>query len=133
VLLYDHVAEVDPDAKPDPSLLRHLRLTVNHSALDLRSAADSIDHARKLCQEAVASVLYDPAPVLADLWIDQFPEVGLEPLVRPFLIRSHQPRVARHIGGEDGGEAADRGHGLSGGKVGLTEFTPKPAAALGPQ
>jgi hypothetical protein len=110
VLLYDHVAEVDPDAKPDPSLLRHLRLTVNHSALDLRSAADSIDHARKLCQEAVASVLYDPAPVLADLWIDQFPEVGLEPFVRAFLVGAHQPRVAGYISGKDCGEATGGDH-----------------------
>jgi hypothetical protein len=34
--------------------------------------------------------------------------------VRPFLIRPHQPRVARHIGGEDRGETAFDGllHGL---------------------
>ena len=36
---------------------------------------------------------------LADLRIDQFPEVGLEALVRPLLISSHQARIARHIGG----------------------------------
>src|SRR5215831_9934788 len=35
-----------------------------------------------------------------DLWIDQFAEVGLEPLVCAFLILTHQPRVARHIGGQ---------------------------------
>jgi hypothetical protein len=38
--------------------------------------------------------------------------------------------IPRHIGGEDRGETADRGHGLSGGKVGLTKSTLKPAAAL---
>jgi len=27
-----------------------------------------------------------------------------------FLIRAHQPRIARHIGGEDGGEAPGSGH-----------------------
>jgi hypothetical protein len=43
---------------------------------------DGIDYARKLCQEAVAGVLYDPAPVLGDLRLDQFPKVGLEALVR---------------------------------------------------
>jgi hypothetical protein len=50
--------------------------------------------------------------------------------VRPLLIRAHQTRIARHIGGEDRGEAADRRHGLSGGKVGLTKCSLKPAAAL---
>jgi hypothetical protein len=33
-----------------------------------------------------------------------------EAFVRPFLVRAHQGRIAGHIGGEDGGEAADRGH-----------------------
>jgi hypothetical protein len=30
--------------------------------------------------------------------------------VRSFLIRTHQARIAGHIGGEDRGEAAERGH-----------------------
>jgi hypothetical protein len=34
--------------------------------------------------------------------------------VRPLLIRPHQTRVARQIGGEDCGEAANRGHFLTG-------------------
>ena len=62
--------------------------------------------------------------------MDQFLEEGLEPFVRPLLIRPHQARVARYIGGEDRGETADRGHGLSGGRVGLTKYSLKPAVAL---
>jgi hypothetical protein len=34
--------------------------------------------------------------------------------VGPFLIRAHQARIAGHIGGEDRGETADRGHVLPG-------------------
>jgi hypothetical protein len=64
---------------------------VNHPALDLRSAAHGVDHARKFRQKAVAGVLYDPAPVLLDLRIDQLPEMPLEPLVCPHLIGTHQP------------------------------------------
>jgi hypothetical protein len=39
----------------------------------------------------------------------------LEVLERPFLIRSHQPRIAGYIGGEDRGETAFDGlvHSLS--------------------
>jgi len=33
----------------------------------------------------------------------------LELLVRALLIRPHQARIAGHVGGEDRGEAADRG------------------------
>ena len=47
----------------------------------------------------------------------QFWEVGLEALLRPLLISSHQARIARHIAGKDRCEA--RGHVLPGGKVPL--------------
>ena len=36
--------------------------------------------------------------------------------MRPLLIRTHQARIAGHIGGENGGEAADRGHFWPGGQ-----------------
>ena len=58
-----------------------LWLAVGHRALDLYGAAHRVHHTGKFRQEAVAGVLYDPAPVLSDLRIDQFPEVGLEPFV----------------------------------------------------
>ena len=53
---------------------------------------------------------HHPAPVLVDLRIDQLLEVRLEPFVRPLLIHPHQARIPRYVGGEDRGEAADRGH-----------------------
>src|SRR5215471_21334469 len=34
----NYVADVDPDAKPDPPLLGHLRLAIDHPTLDLDSA-----------------------------------------------------------------------------------------------
>jgi hypothetical protein len=43
--------------------------------------------------------LYGAAPVLADLRLNQLPKVRLEPLMRPFLIRPHQARIPRHVGG----------------------------------
>jgi len=51
--------------------------------------------------------------VLSDLWIDQLSEVSLQPFMRPLLIRVHQARVARDVGGEDPGETTGGGH-LSG-------------------
>ena len=51
-------------------------------------------------------VLDDPAPVLADLRIDQFAQMRLEAFVCAFLIRAHQARIADHIRGEDRGETA---------------------------
>ena len=92
--------------KPDPPLVGQLGLAVAHPPLDLGSTADRIDYARELHQQAVARVLYDPAPMLFDLRIDQFAQMRLEAFVRSFLVRSHQARIARHIGGENGGQPA---------------------------
>jgi hypothetical protein len=38
--------------------------------------------------------------VLRDLRIDQFPEVGFQPVMGPLLIRAHKARVPRHVGGK---------------------------------
>ena len=78
------------DAEPDPPLLGYLGLAVDHPPLDLGGATDRIHDAGKFRQEAVAGVLYDPAPVLRDLRHDQLSEMGLEALVRAFFVSSHQ-------------------------------------------
>jgi hypothetical protein len=44
----NNVTEIDDDPKPDASLVRLLRLTVNHPALDLRGASHGVHNARKL-------------------------------------------------------------------------------------
>ena len=114
MLLNDHISQVDPDAELDPLLRRSACIALDHSPLDLDRAPHRINNTGKIRQEAVAGVLYDPAPVLGDLRIDQLLEVRLQPLVRPLLIRAHQARIAGHVGGEDRGETADRGHFLPG-------------------
>ena len=50
--------------------------------------------------------------------IDHFAEMRPQALVRPLLVRPHQPRVTRHIGGKDRGETAFDGllHGLPQGR-----------------
>ena len=103
IVFGDHVAEVDADTKPDAPLLGYLRLAVDHPSLDLGGAAHRVDDALKFHQQAVAGVLYRAAPVLPDLRLNQLPVMRPEALVRAFLVRPHQTRVARHIGGKDRG------------------------------
>jgi hypothetical protein len=65
--------------------------------------------------KAIASVLYGVPAMLLDLRIDQLPKMRPEPSVGAFLIRCHKTRVARHIGGENGGQPAfDAFRGQSG-------------------
>jgi len=89
---------------------RSVWLTVEHRTLDLHSAANCIHNTWKLREQTVAGVLHDPAAVFGDLGVDQFLEVGLEPLVCAFLVRAHQPRVPCHISGQDRSEAAGLAH-----------------------
>jgi len=42
--------------------------------------------------------------VFLDLWVDQLPAERLQAFERALLVRTHQARIARHIGGEDRGE-----------------------------
>ena len=51
-------------------------------------------------QHPVAGRLDDAAGMPADLRVDELAAMRLEALVRPLLVRPHQTRVARRIGGE---------------------------------
>jgi hypothetical protein len=44
--------------------------------------------------------------VFFDLRVDQLATMRLEAIERAFLVGPHQPRIARHIGGENRGETA---------------------------
>ena len=55
--------------------------------------------------------------MLGDLRVDQLSEMRFEPLMRPFLIDAHKPGIPGYIGGEDGGETADRRHSALSGNV----------------
>ena len=63
--LDDHIAEIDPDPKPDALVPRQVRIALRHAALNVHSAAHGVDHACKLDQRAVADQLDDAAAVPA--------------------------------------------------------------------
>jgi hypothetical protein len=56
----------------------------------------------KLDQHAVAGGLDDAAPLLGDLRIYEFAAQRLQTFERAFLVRPHQPRIPRDIGGKNG-------------------------------
>jgi hypothetical protein len=110
VAIGDDVAEIDADAESDAPVFGHFDFAVHHRPLDLDGAAHRIHDAREFHEQAVAGRLHDAAVVLLDFRIDELAAMRLEAFERPFLIHSHQARVSRHIGGEDRGETAGRGH-----------------------
>ena len=129
VLIADDVAEIDADAELDPPLRRDGGVAHGHLALHVDRAAHRIDDAAELHQQAVAGGLDDAAAMLLDLGVGQFAPQHLQAIERAFLVRAHQPRVARDIGGENGGKAAGSWH-LSRRSIVSTELTPKPIVTL---
>jgi hypothetical protein len=108
--LGNDIAEVNTDAELNPLLRRRGYVTLGNPALDLNRASHGIDHTLELCQETVAGVLHNPPVVLDDLRMDQLLEVPSKPPACSLLIRRHQARISRYVGGQYRGKAADGGH-----------------------
>jgi hypothetical protein len=106
VALDNHVAEIDADAQFDAALRRDTGVPLRHRLLHFNRAAHRIDHARKFHQQAIAGGLDDAARMLGDLRIEKVAAQRFEAFERALLIRPHQPRIPRHIGGEDRRETA---------------------------
>ena len=84
-------------------------IALNHRALQLDRAADGTDDAWEFHQQPVASCLDEAAAMLLELWFDELAAKDFEAVEGTLLIRSHQARVACHIGGEDCRETASGG------------------------
>ena len=110
VALDDHVAEIDADAQFDAVVRRDACVPLGHRLLHRDGAAHRIDDAGKFNQQAVAGGLDDAAPVLRDLRIEKLAAQRLETIERALLVPPHQPRIPRHIGGQDRGKTAGLTH-----------------------
>jgi hypothetical protein len=109
----DHVAQVDANTELDPQIIWFISVAFRQAFLDINSALDRIDNTRKLDQQSVSGGFDDAAPEARDGRLDQFVEMGVEPIARPSLVFAHQPRITRHVGSEYCGEAALDGHSTS--------------------
>ncbi len=106
VVLNDNIAEIDANSELDAAGLWRFRVSRRHAILKRHGAPDGIHHAGELGQEPIPRRLDNPSSVLGDAGLDQLAKVGGERGQRAFLVLTHQPRVTRNVGGEDGGEAA---------------------------
>ena len=105
VAVDDNVADINAHAKFDFLVRRHVAIAFAHAALDFNGATQGVHDARKLDQHAIAGGLDDVAAVLVELGLGEVVQTGLQSAQRAFLVASHQPAVAGHIHGQDGGEA----------------------------
>ena len=96
----DHVADVDADPKLEPPVGRQYGVALREGPLDLDGSVQGADHARKVAEHAVAGGADDPTLVPGDRLGDHAP-IGREGRVRAGFVRSGQPTVAVHVGGQD--------------------------------
>ena len=87
-----------------------LGVPLGHRLLHRDRTAHRVDYTGKFHQQAVASGLDDAAFVLDDLRIEEFAAQRFETFERALFVLPHQPRIPRHIGGEDRGETASCSH-----------------------
>jgi hypothetical protein len=106
VALDDDVAEIDADAQLDAVVSPDARVPFGHRLLHLDRTAHRINDTGKFDQHAVTGGLDDAAMVLGDLRIEKLAAQRFEAFERAFLVHPHQPRIPRHIGGEDRGQLA---------------------------
>jgi len=97
------VTQVYADAELDAPVGRDVCVAPQHSVLNLHRALHGVDDVMELDQHAVAGGLDDLTLVLDDRRIDQLEPVGLEACQRPGLVELHQPAIADHVGGKNGG------------------------------
>ena len=79
---------------------------VSHAGLDGDGAAHRLDGAGEIDQQAVAGAFDDAAAMRGNMRFDQLAEMGLQSAQRAFLVMTHQPAVAGHVGREDGRQSS---------------------------
>jgi hypothetical protein len=99
-----------PNAQFDAVLRRDAGVSLGHRLLHRDGAAHRVDDAGKFHQHSVAGGLDDAAAVLGDLRIEELAALRFEAFERAFRVCAPQPRIPRHIGGEDRGKTAGLVH-----------------------
>ena len=86
IALLDHVAQMDADAELDATLRRKTRVALDHAILHLDCAANGIDDASELYEDAVTRPLDDAAGMHGDGGIDQIASQRSEAGKCPLLV-----------------------------------------------
>jgi uncharacterized membrane protein YeaQ/YmgE (transglycosylase-associated protein family) len=99
--LFDHIAQMNADAKFDATVLRHAQVALDHSALDFNRAADRVDHAAEFDEAPIAGA-FDHAPVVrVDGRINQIAAQPPEARQRAILVGPGQTAVSDHVGNQN--------------------------------
>ena len=97
---YD-IADVDPHPEFDPFILRYLRISLGHRALDLHGTTQRVHGTDEQDQQSVASCPYDPTTVFFNLGFNELSMVSVQLGQGAFIIHAYQAAVSGYIRHQD--------------------------------
>ena len=106
IALDGDIAQVNPNAEADGSLVGDAVVPLDHTFLNADAAFDGGDNAGKLQQQAIAHRLDDAPAMFGDQGVDQFGAVRAQSAERTGFVRTHKTRIADNVSGYDGREPA---------------------------
>src|SRR5262249_52904910 len=86
IALLDDIAEMDADADFDVALRRQAGVALDHAVLDLDGAANRIDDASELDENAIARPFDDAVVMQRDGGVDEVAAERAQPRKRPLLV-----------------------------------------------
>jgi hypothetical protein len=92
---------MDADAEFDSAFGRQAGVALDHAVLHLDGAANGIDDASELDEDAIARSLNDAAVMHGDGWIDQVAAERAQPREHAILVGAGKAAEADYIGGQD--------------------------------
>ena len=101
VAFLDHVPDVHAHSEDDPASLRHVRVALNHSALNRYGAPNRVDGAAIFDERAIACPLDDAPVVVRDRGVDESRAQFAQPGKCAVLVRADEPAVADHVGDQN--------------------------------
>ncbi len=104
--LDEDIAEIDADAQEDVLIVGHARVLRLHRLLQVDGAFHGVDDAGVLDKDAIAHDLEDSPAMLRDQWHQDIVPARPQQRHRSGFILLHEPAVADHVGGKNGGETA---------------------------
>jgi hypothetical protein len=110
VVLHNDVALVNADTELDAIVARCSGISLIHPVLPFGCPTQCVNHTGEFDQQAVPGRFDNTAPVFCDLRVDNLRPDRPQLVEGSFLVSPDQPRVARHVGGEDRSEAAGNRH-----------------------
>ena len=103
--LFDHIAQIDPDAELHAPVRFEFDVVPFHGLLDLDRGLDRLDRTRELGQQRIAGCV-DHAAAVAHHQAGDDVAIGLEGLDGGSLVGRHETGIADHVRAQDRGELA---------------------------